>query len=172
MSHLSVVPVSYFNLPLPLKGFKAYKIDRGLIARVSYHRRDLYKLYLISVKCNIYYQEEKIEIDGNVLFFAGPHATYSWENISEQQSGYSCLFTEDFLNRHPLLAHFIHSPLLGLGNLAFVCLNQKQQERITSIFHLLLSAQDTTYLFKHELIAGYLHCLIHEILKMQPSENG
>ncbi|QHT65189.1 hypothetical protein GXP67_00115 [Rhodocytophaga rosea] len=123
---------------------------------------------MITAKSRIYYGEEEIEIDGSVLFYASPNATYRWENTSLAQSGYSCTFTEAFLRRHPHLGAFLHSPIFGLGDIALCPLNQEQKKHMTAIFGQIYSAQDSDYFFKHELINNGLHVLIHEALKMQP----
>jgi hypothetical protein len=172
MSHLGVLPISHFHPYLQLKGFKAYKIERGLTTAPSYERRDFYKLCLITTKSRIYYQEEEMEVDGSVLFFASPKATYTWESTSQTQSGYSCIFTEEFLSRHPHLAIFLQSPICGLGDIALCPLNHEQKKRMTTIFAHIYSAQDSDYFFRHELINNGLQVLIHEALKMQSWENS
>ena len=172
MSHSGVISISHFHPYLQLKGFKAYKIELGLPTALSYERRDFYKLCLITAKSRICYGEEEIEIDGSVLFFSSPKATYTWENTSQAQSGYSCIFTEEFLGRHPHLTIFLQSPIFSLGDIAICPLNQEQKKRMTTIFGQIYSAQDSDYFFKHELINNCLHVLIHEALKMQPSENS
>jgi hypothetical protein len=139
---------------------------------MSYKRGDFYKLCLITAKSRIYYGEEAIEIDGSVLFFASPKATYTWEITSQAQSGYSCIFTEEFLGKHPRLAIFLQSPIFGLGDIALCPLNQEQKKRLTTIFAQIYSAQDSDYIFRHELINNGLQVIIHEALKMQPWENS
>ncbi len=171
MHDQGVQSILYFHPYLVLKGFKAYKLERGF-TRESYQRRDLYKICLVTAKSRICSQGEEIEIDGSALFYANPKAVYSWEGISPEKSGYSCLFTEAFLSRYPCLANFLHSPIMGLGDVAVCPLNQEQKERMATIFEQILLAQDSDYVFKHELIRNCLHLLIHEALKMQPSDKG
>ncbi len=172
MSHSGVISISHFHPYLQLKGFKAYKTERGLTTAPSYKRRAFYKLCLITTKSRIYYGEEEIEIDGSILFFASPKATYTWESTSQAQSGYSCIFTEEFLRKHPRLAIFLQSPIFGLGDIALCPLNQEQKKHMTTIFGQIYSAQDSDYFFRHELINNGLHVLIHEALKMLPWENN
>ncbi len=172
MSHSGVISVPHFHPYLQLKGFKAYKTEFGLTPALSYVRRDFYKLCLITTKSRIYYGEEEIEIDGSILFFASPKAMYTWESNSQAQRGYSCIFTEEFLGRHPHLAIFLQSPIVALGDIALCPLNGEQKKHITTIFKQIYSAQYSDYFFKHELIINGLHVLIHEALKMLPWENN
>jgi hypothetical protein len=166
------MPILYLHSPLPLKGFKAHKTEGGVTAHVAYARRDLYRLALVTARSRICYQGEERVIDGSFLFYAGPNAAYSWESPAQAQSGYSCLFTEAFLSRHPHLANFLQSPLFGLGDIAVCPLTGRQHQRVATIFGQILLAQDSDYVFKHELIGNCLHLLIHEALKRQPSEKG
>jgi hypothetical protein len=172
MHSQGVSPVLSVHSHLPFKGFKACALDRDVTAAVSRQRRDLYKICLITAKSKLCYQEEEIDIEGSVLFYAGPHAAYSWESHSGEQSGYSCFFTEAFLRRHPRLISFLQSPLLGLGDVAVFPLTQRQKEDIAAVFGRLLSAQDSGYAFKHELIGNCLHLLTHEALKRLPVDKG
>lgn len=170
MSYPGVVSISHFHPCQKLKGFKASKIKHGLPAALSNKRRDFYKICLITTKSRLWYGEEETEIDGSFLFYVSPKAFYTFERFSQGQSGYSCLFTEEFLSRHPQLAIFLQSPIFGLGDIALCPLNQEQKERMATIFGQIVSTQDSEYVFKHELISNCLHVLIHEALKMHPSE--
>lgn len=172
MSHSGVISISHFHPCLQLKGFKVYKIELGLTTALSYKRRDFYRLCLITAKSRMYYGEEETEFDGSTLFFASPEATYTWESISQAQSGYSCIFTEEFLGRHPRLAIFLQSPIVALGDIALCPLNGEQKKHITTIFAQIYSAQYSDYFFKHELINNGLHVLIHEALKILPWDNN
>jgi hypothetical protein len=172
MHYQGVSPVLSVHSHLPFKGFKACALDREATVAVSCQRRDLYKLSLITAKSKLCYQEKEIGIEGSVLFYASPHAAYAWESLSQVQSGYSCFFTEEFLRRHSRLTSLLQSPLLVLGDVAVFPLTQRQKEDIAAIFGQLLSAQDSGYVFKHELIGSCLHLLTHEALKRLPMEKG
>ncbi len=172
MHYQGVIPVLSIHPHRPFKGFKACELEREATAAISCQRRDLYKLCLITAKSKLCYQEEEIDIEGSVLFYASPHATYSWEGLSQVQSGYSCFFTEEFLRSHPRLTRLLQSPLLGLGDVAVFPLTQRQKEDIAAIFGQLLFAQDSGYVFKHELIGSCLHLLTHEALKRLLMERG
>jgi hypothetical protein len=172
MHSQGVLPVLYVHPHLPFKGFKACELERDVTAAVSYQRRDLYRICLFTAKSKLCYHEEEIDIEGSVLFYASPHAAYSWDSLSQVQSGYSCFFTEEFLRSYPRLTRLLQSPLLGLGDVAVFPLTQRQKEDIAAIFGQLLSVQDSGYVYKHELIGSCLHLLTHEALKRLPMEKG
>jgi AraC-like DNA-binding protein len=50
-------------------------------------------------------------------------------------------------------------------------LNKEQKETITAIFQKMLTEQESAYAYKDELIRNYIQLIIHEALRMQPSQN-
>jgi AraC-like DNA-binding protein len=156
---------------LKLKGFKGYSIDTAVSPAPTYSRRDFYKVCLVTGNSNIHYANSSIACNGTVLFFANPHIPYSTEVMSGRQTGYACLFTETFLKTQERSESLQQSPLFKIGVTPVFPLNDKQKDSISSIFEMILSEQDTGYIFKDDLIRNYIHLIVHEALKMQPVEN-
>jgi AraC family transcriptional activator of pobA len=156
---------------LKQKGFKVYKVDLPHSAVPTYSRRDFYKICLVTSRTMIHYADRSIELDGTFLFFGNPLIPYSTEVLSDQQLSYACLFTEDFLKPSDRTDSLQESPLFKIGGTPVLSVNDEQKEYLTSIFQKMLAEQDTDYAFKHDLIRNYLNLIIHEALKMQPSEN-
>ncbi|HEY9261446.1 helix-turn-helix domain-containing protein [Chitinophaga sp.] len=156
---------------LKLKGFKVYEVKSGVNAVPSYSRRDFYKICINTGKNLIHYADRGIETEGTILFFGNPHIPYSWEIISSDYSGYACVFTEGFLKGHERLESLQQSPLFKLGGTPIFQLDESQRSFMTSLFQRMLAEQSTDYIFKEELIGNYIHLMIHEALKMQPTGN-
>lgn len=172
MDNHIVSQASDFNTnDLKLKGFKVYEVNSGVNALPTYNRRDFYKICINTSKSLIHYADRGIETDGTILFFGNPHIPYSWEIISPIYSGYACVFTEDFLKVNYRSDSLHESPLFKIGGTPIFSLTPAQEEFITSMFIKMISEQDTDYIFKDDLIRNYINLIIHESLKMQPSEN-
>jgi AraC-like DNA-binding protein len=62
--------------------------------------------------------------------------------------------------------------LFQFGGTPILFLDQVQTESITAIFHKMVAEQETDYVFKDEMIRTYIQLVIHEALKLQPSENA
>jgi hypothetical protein len=90
--------LSPFNKELKLKGFNVFKIEEDSSATKIYSRKDFYKICLTTGKSIINYSDRSFEQEGTILFFGNPHIPYSWETISTTYVGYTCLFSEEFLN--------------------------------------------------------------------------
>lgn len=159
-----------FNAELKLKGFKAYEVD-GNAAAHNYSRKDFYKISLTSGKYNFHYADRSFDTDGPLLFFGNPRIPYACEVIRPTVDGFACLFTEDFLKLNDRTASLLESPLFKIGGTPAFILNDTQTESIKAIFQKIIAEQDSEYAFKDELIRNYIQLIIHEALKMQPSEN-
>jgi AraC family transcriptional regulator, transcriptional activator of pobA len=159
-----------FNAELKLKGFAVYEIDNLSAPGYTYSRKDFYKVNITTGKHLFHYSDKSIETDETFLFCANPHIPYSCEPLTPNFTGYTCLFSEEFLKLSDRSESFQQSPLFKIGGTPILKLDNEQREFITSIFKRMLAEQSTDYAYKGELIRNYLNLIIHEAVKMQPSE--
>jgi AraC-like DNA-binding protein len=171
MANKGIRSLSEFNNELKLKGFKAFQIESDSSATRTYSRKDFYKICLTTGKSIIHYADKSFEADGTVLFFGNPHIPYSWETISRSYIGYTCLFSEDFLQLSERSESLQYSPLFKIGGTPILMITDSQREFLNTIFQKMIEEQQIDYTFKDELIRSYISLVIHEALKMQPSEN-
>ena len=163
--------VSDFNNELKLKGFNVFQIENDGNATRTYSRKDFYKICLTTGKSIIHYADRSYEAEGTILFFGNPHIPYSWETLSTTYKGYTCLFSEDFLKLSERSESLQQSPLFKLGGTPILPITEKQREFLNGIFEKMIEEQRSDYCFKDDLIRNYIHLILHEALKMEPSEN-
>lgn len=135
-----------------------------------YNRRDFYKISLIIGKGILHYPNENIIIDGPALLFNNPTVPYSWETTSEFQSGYFCLFTENFMRQRAEPTN--DSIMSKINDVPVFYLNDEQVAGISAIFEKMMTEMDTDYAYKYDLIRNYVNLLIHEAVKMQPKDSN
>ena len=169
MQNKGVRQVSDFNSELKLKGFKVYKIDNEANSGHTYSRKDFYKINLTTGKFIFHYADKSLETDNSFLFFGNPHIPYSCEPVSKKFSGYTCLFTENFLKLGDRSESLLQSPLFKIGGTPVLKLDEEQKDFIIRVFKRMLAEQENDYTFKDELIRNYISLIIHEAVKMQPS---
>jgi len=157
------------SVELKLKGFKVYAIDLPASRLHPYTRRDFYKIVLSTGHLLIHYADRSLELEGTSLFFANPFVPYSVERLADVQTGYACLFTEEFLRPNDRSESLQQSPLFKIGGSPAFLLTPDQTATFTGIFQKMLAEQDTDYPFKDELIRTYVNLIIHETLKLQPA---
>lgn len=163
--------VSQFNNELKLKGFNVFQIESDGAATRMYSRKDFYKICLTTGKSKIHYADRSFDMDGTILFFGNPHIPYSWETISRSYVGYTCLFSEEFLKRSERSESLQQSPLFKIGGTPVLKIAENQREFLNTIFRKMIEEQKTDYTYKDDLIRNYINLIIHEALKLQPSEH-
>jgi AraC family transcriptional regulator, transcriptional activator of pobA len=162
--------VSDFNNELKLKGFNVFQIESDGAATRIYSRKDFYKICLTTGKSIIHYADKSFDAEGTVLFFGNPHIPYSWETISTSYVGYTCLFSEEFL-KSDRSESLQHSPLFKIGGTPILKITEQQRKFLNVLFEKMIQEQKTDYTYKDDLIRNYINLIIHEALKLQPSEN-
>ncbi|MXN90381.1 helix-turn-helix domain-containing protein [Flavobacterium sp. Sd200] len=155
-----------------LKGFNVYEVNNAIAKGTpTYNRRDFYKISISTGSNTIHYADKGIDVDGTILFFGNPYIPYSWEMKDPDFYGFACVFTEDFFRGQARTESLQESPLFKIGGTPVFKLNDEQKEFITFMFRRMTEEQNTDYAFKDELMRNYLGLIIHEALKMRPSED-
>lgn len=170
MQSKNIRSVSEFNNELKLKGFNVFQIEGDGNATRIYSRKDFYKICLTTGRSIIHYADKSFDAEGTVLFFGNPHIPYSWETISTSYVGYTCLFSEEFL-KSDRSESLQHSPLFKIGGTPILKITEQQREFLSTFFQKMIDEQQTNYVYKDDLIRNYINLIIHEALKLQPSEN-
>lgn len=164
-------PLSDFNSRLKLRGFNAFQIESDGAATRAYSRKDFYKICITTGKSRIHYSDRSFDTDGTILFFGNPHIPYSWETISTSYVGYTCLFSEDFLKVSERSEVLLQSPFFKLGGTPVLQITEIQRDFLNSLFIKMIEEQESDYSYKDDLIRNYIQLIIHEAMKMKPSEN-
>lgn len=137
----------------------------------AFGRRHFYLILLSIGKSKIYYNDQTIDLDGVYLFFANSRIPYSTEILSDKHTGYSCVFTEEFIKPLERLENLQHSPLFQLNSNPAFKLNEEQQTKLSGFFDTMIASDKTAYIYKDDLMRTYIELIIHEALQMRPSEN-
>jgi len=163
--------VSEFNNELKLKGFNVFQIEADGAATRIYSRKDFYKICLTTGKSKIHYADRSFEQEGTILFFGNPHIPSSWETLSTTYVGYTVLFSEEFFKSSDRSVSLQHSPLFKIGGTPILKIDEGQRLFLNSIFQRMIDEQKSDYAYKDDLMRNYINLIIHEALKLQPSEH-
>lgn len=135
-------------------------------------RRDFYKISLITDgEGMLEYADRRVEIKGNVLIFSNPLVPYIWEIGTEKQTGYFCLFTEDFIDAGMRSESLRESSLFKVGGDYVYTLNDEQVRFLDGLFEKMITEISSGYAHKYDLVRNYVNLVIHEALKLQPAQN-
>lgn len=162
---------SDFNKLLKLKGFNAYRLTNECNTTRVYSRKDFYKICLTTGKSEIHYADRTFHIDGTVLFFGNPRTPYSWKTLNDDYKGFTCLFSQDFMQLSERSETLLSSPLFKISGTPILQVGEDTNAFLTTIFEKLIQEQQTNYVHKDDLVRNYINLIIHEALKLQPSNH-
>lgn len=155
--------------------FNVFSIDE-LFARskqrgthvMPYNRRAYYKISLVSGRNIAEYADKTIDIANNALLFATPKIPYNWLPKDDQQSGYFCIFTADFLLPGKSGIVLDELPIFRPGGYPVFQLTDKETADINYIFKKISDELSSNYIYKYDLLRNYVLELIHYGQKLQP----
>lgn len=160
------------NLKQATGHFNVFRLEDCLSkegATVRYSRRDFYKISLIRGTNRYHYADKSVEIAGTTLMFFNPQVPYTWESLSDDITGYFCIFTESFFTEK-IKGRLNDLPMFANGGKPTYFLTAEQDAEVSAIFSKMLEEIDSDYAYKYDLLRNYITELTHYALKRQPSE--
>lgn len=158
------------NLQQDIGHFNVFRLEDCISSPVHYSRKDFYKITLIRGKNRYHYADKSIELEGPTLIFFNPRVPYTWEPLSEEVSGFFCIFTRSFFTEK-ILGGLNELPMYQLGGKPAYDLNELQDNQVSAIFIKMLDEIKSEYAFKYDLLRNYITEITHLALKSSPSEN-
>jgi AraC family transcriptional activator of pobA len=132
-------------------------------------RRDFYKIKLL---CNaqgiLSYANQRVAVQSCALVFVNPLIPYSWERTAGSETGYACLFTEEFITQQLKTVSVAGSPLFRAGGNPVLFPPPEVVSRLSSLFEQCLAEIHSSYAHKYDLLRNYLQLILHESLKLAP----
>lgn len=154
--------------------FNVFKLD-DLIARnkgkqvMPYNRRAYYKISLISGRNKAEYADKVIDIEKNCLLFATPKIPYNWLPQDDEQHGYFCIFTDDFLIQPKSGVALDQLPIFQPGGYPIFQLSDTEAGELSALFRKMHEELSSGYAYKYDLLRNYVLELIHYGQKLQPA---
>jgi AraC family transcriptional activator of pobA len=156
--------VGHFNV------FRLEDCNQPNAAPVTYSRRDFYKVSLVRGEFLYHYADKSIVIKGTTLIFFNPNVPYTVQALSENPTGYFCIFTESFFTEK-IRGSLNELPMFSIGGKPAYFLNDTQEQFVAGIYDKMLEEINSDYVFKYDLLRNYVTELTHYALKSEPSEN-
>ncbi|MBO2012224.1 helix-turn-helix domain-containing protein [Hymenobacter negativus] len=149
----------------------AYRIEQ-VVAADSYPlvRRDFYKIKLLCDATGVLsYADQRVAVQGCALIFVNPLVPYAWERTAGRETGFACLFTDEFSTPHLRTASLAQSPLFRAGSVPVLFPPPAVVVRLKYLFEQLLAELPSPYPHKYEVLRNYVQLLLHESLKLLPA---
>jgi AraC family transcriptional activator of pobA len=157
--------------------FNIFKIDEfNAILKetkaMPYNRREYYKISFINGRNRAEYADKIIDINKNALLFATPKIPYNWIPKEENQLGYFCIFTHEFLVQSKSGAALDELPIFQPGGYPIFQLTDLEAQEIERVFVKMYQELSSSYQYKYDLLRNYLLELIHFGQKLQPAKTS
>lgn len=136
---------------------------------VPYSRRDFYKITLIRGRNLYHYADKSLQIDGPTLLFFNPQVPYTWQPLSDDTTGFFCIFRESFFSGR-FSGPLTELPLFRPGGKTAFPLDAAQDAEVSALYRKMLAELDSDYALKYDLVRNYVSELIHYALKLRPSD--
>src|ERR1700709_88987 len=136
---------------------------------MSYNLRAYYKISLIRGRNKAEYADKVIDIEKNALLFATPKIPYHYVPQDENQSGFFCIFSDEFLIHTKSGGVLDDLPLFQPGGYPVFQLSDEDVEDVSYIFEKIHKELNSEYAYKYDLLRNYVLELIHYGQKLQPA---
>lgn len=156
--------IGHFNVFNTRETISQFKLKQTM----PYNRRMYYKISFLSGKNRAEYADKVIDIDQYGLLFASPKVPYNYIPLDEEQDGFFCIFTPEFLVHTKSGVVPDELPIFTPGGFPVFILDAAQAEEIRALFIKMYKELEGSYAYKYDLLRNYLLELIHFGQKLQP----
>lgn len=153
--------------------FKVVHVADLMASRASrpamgFDRRPFYKISLIRGRSRIEYADREIEVESLGLWFVTSRVPYRWHPHDADQTGYVCLFTDEFLL--PVKGGIVldELPVFGASACPVLMVSEAEYDTLAVIFEKMLHESGSGYAYSQELLRAYLLELIYYGQKLRP----
>ena len=135
---------------------------------MSFDRRPFYKISLLCGRSRVEYADQALDVDGRVLWFATSRVPYRWSPHDAAQTGYLCLFTDEFLR--PVRSGLVleELPVFESGGCPVLVVSEAEYDGLVGIFEKMQRESNSGYAYRDELLRAYLLELIYHGQKLRP----
>lgn len=158
--------IGHFNVFKTAEVMAAQKRKPGAM---PYNRRAYYKISFISGHNIAEYADKVINVEKNALLFATPRIPYNWLPQDDEQAGYFCIFTDEFLIQPKSGVVLDELPIFQPGGYPVFQLSGEEAEEIEFIFRKMHKEISSDYVYKYDLLRNYILELVHYGQKLQPA---
>ncbi|WP_229366073.1 helix-turn-helix domain-containing protein [Fibrisoma montanum] len=136
---------------------------------MAFDRRAFYKISLNRGHSRIEYADKVVDVGQQALWFANSQVPYRWLPHDEAQTGYFCIFTENFLLPAQVRTSLDELPIFRPGSSPVLMVDDDDFACLKAIFEKMSNEISSSYTYKYDLLRAYLLELIHMGQKRQPS---
>ncbi len=136
---------------------------------MTFDRRAFYKISLIRGHSRVEFADQAVDLTGRNLWFASSRVPYRWLPQDADQTGYFCIFTDDFLRPVQGRTMAEELPVFQPGAYPIFPVTDAEYAAIATVFQKMTQEIASDYAYKYDLLRAYLLEMIHLVQKFQPA---
>ena len=136
---------------------------------MSFGRRPFYKISLMRGRSRVEVADREVEVSGPALWLVTSRVPYRWHPHDAEQTGYFCVFTDEFLL--PVKGGLVleELPVFQPAACPVLALSEEEYAAVAVIFEKMAREMASDYAYKYELLRAYLLELIYLAQKLLPA---
>ncbi|WP_338792787.1 helix-turn-helix transcriptional regulator [Bernardetia sp. MNP-M8] len=150
--------------------FNVFKIDEfsGENSKpIPYNRRNYYKVSVIIGKNRVHYADKTFEAEHNTLLFASPHIPYDWNPLTENLSGFFCVFTEEFFHNYGNIKDY---PVFNPSGNSVFSISDEDVKAFSLIYDKMFKEINSDYEYKYDVLRSLVLEIVHKAIRMYPAQ--
>ncbi|MCE7054272.1 helix-turn-helix domain-containing protein [Algoriphagus sp. AGSA1] len=158
--HIATDQLGHFNV------FEIEKVHKRMAdsPEMPYNKRTYFKISLIKGSNKLEYADKTLAIEKYGLLFATPKIPYNYNPTSDEQSGFFCVFTHDFLGGEKMDT----LPVFRQEAIPVFEITKEDYTRLSAIFKKMQAELISEYEYRYDLLRNYVLELVHNGQKLMP----
>ena len=136
---------------------------------MTFDRRAFFKISLLRGRSRVEYADKVVEVEQSALWFTTSRVPYRWLPHDPEQTGYFCIFTDEFLLPAKGGVDVAELPIFQPGGCPVWEVTNPEYVAVEAIFQKMAQEITSAYSYKYELLRAYLLELIYVGQKLQPA---
>ena len=136
---------------------------------MTFNRRAYFKITFCRGRSQVECADQAPHVGTNTLFLVTPRVPYRWLPLTDDFTGYSCLFDDAFLLPARTGVVLAELPIFQPGTYPVWEVTEADCATLEAIFQKMAHELVSGYAYKHDLLRTYLWELIHLVQKLQPA---
>jgi len=154
--------------------FNVFKVEDLMLGNrnkppMTFDRRAFFKISLICGRSRVEYADQAVDVEQRALWFVTHRVPYRWLPQDPAQTGYFCIFTDEFLLPAKSGIVLDELPVFQPGGQPVLAVTDAEYAAAAAIFQKMALEIASGYAYKYDLLRTYLVELIHFGQKLQPA---
>lgn len=147
------------------------KKEKCCVGGLPFARRDYWKITLFDNRAELITKQGNVIINKPCIFFSQPNMEYGWKLLDEEQTGFICLFNDEYLTYElkPIFELLIRT--LNASQTSYLFLEQDTYRLLFFFFEQLYNVYHSDFEHRKEVVKKWLQLIVYQVIWTQSINN-